>query len=63
MTPNPNDLELVTMGFGLANYYYEIGEEAKGNEIILKVLEAGKNDAWSAFGYQAVLVEKKRRNL
>ena len=63
MTPNPTDLELVTMGFGLANYYYEIGEDKKGDEMILKVLEAGKEDAWSAFGYQAALVEKKRRGL
>ena len=63
MTENPSDLDLVTMGFGLANYYYEIGNEEKGNELILKVLEAGKKDAWSAFGYQAALVEKKRRGL
>ena len=27
------------------------------------LLEAGKEDAWSAFGYQAALVEKKRRGL
>ncbi len=63
LTPNPNDLELVTMGFGLANYYYEIGEDAKGDDMIRRVLEAGKEDAWSAFGYQAALVEKKRRHL
>ena len=63
LTPNPNDLELVTMGFGLANYYYEIGENAKGDDMIRRVLEAGKEDAWSAFGYQAALVEKKRRHL
>ena len=50
-------------GFGLANYYYEIGEDKKGDEMILRVLEAGKEDAWSAFGYQAALVEKKRRGL
>ena len=63
MTDAPNDLEVVTMGFGLANYYYELGQEEKGNAMILRVLEAGKEDAWSAFGYQAALVEKKRRNL
>ena len=63
LTLNPNDLELVTMGFGLANYYYEIGEDAKGDDMIRRVLEAGKEDAWSAFGYQAALVEKKRRHL
>lgn len=63
MPADAEDLEVVTMGFGLANYYYETGEEAKGDAMILRVLEAGKENAWSAFGYQAALVEKKRRNL
>ena len=31
--------------------------------MIRRVLVAGKEDAWSAFGYQAALVEKKRRHL
>jgi len=63
MPEDADDLEVVTMCFGLANYYYEIGQEEKGNAMILRVLEAGKDNAWAAFGYQAALVEKKRRNL
>lgn len=57
-------IELVTMGFGLANYYYVLGDDARGDEMIRQVIAAGnKGDAWSAFGYQAAQVEAKRRNL
>ena len=60
----PEDsIEIVTMGFGIANYYYVKGQPEKGDDMIRKVLRAGANHSWSAFGYQAALVEKKRRNL
>lgn len=59
-----DSIELVTKGFGLANYYYTIGEDKKGDDMILRTIKAGnKGDAWGAFGYQAALVESKYRNL
>lgn len=58
-----DSIEVVTMGFGVANYYYVQGQPEKGDCIIRRVLEAGAEHAWSSFGYQAALVEKKRRGL
>jgi hypothetical protein len=59
-----DSIDLITMGFGLANYYYVLGDDTKGDEMIRRTLSAGENgNSWSAFGYQAASVEKKRRNL
>lgn len=57
------DIQIITTGYGIANYYYVNGQEEKGNEIVLKVLQEGKNRYWSAFGYQASLAEAQRRGL
>lgn len=59
-----NSIELVTKGFGLANYYYVIGEDEKGDDMIRRTITAGnKGEGWSAFGYQAANVERKYRGL
>lgn len=59
-----DSIELVTKGFGLANYYYTLGEDDRGDEMILRTIRAGdKGDAWGAFGYQAALVEAEHRGL
>ena len=34
-------LQLITMGFGLSNYYYYNGEEEKSNEVLDMILKAG----------------------
>ena len=57
------DIQIITTGYGIANYYYVNGQEEKGNEIVLKVLQEGKDRYWSAFGYQASLAEAQRRGL
>lgn len=57
------DLNLVTAGFGVANFYYETGRIAQGDALILRLLEVGKENTWGAFGFQAALVEKERRGL
>ncbi len=43
-------LQFVTQGYGLGNYYLEKGQEEKAMEIFQKVLDTGY---WSAFGYIA----------
>jgi len=54
------DLEIVTQGYGLANYYYLKGEVEKSNEILKQVLE--RDTFWSAFGYLAALVDYEKRS-
>lgn len=56
-------LEIITMGFGLSNYYYFNGEVDKSNQIIDMILKAGdEHDCYFAFGYLAALVDKKNRS-
>ena len=55
-------LQLITMGFGLANYYYYNGEEEKSNQLLDLILDAGDKHEWySAFGYLAAKVDKATR--
>ena len=55
-------LELITMGFGLSNYYWYNGEEEKSNQVIDMILKAGDaSDCYFAFGYLAAKVDKKNR--
>lgn len=56
-------IEIITKGFGVANYYYLNGQEEKGNEIIIEILKKGQDKGWPAFGYQAALAEAQRRGL
>jgi tetratricopeptide (TPR) repeat protein len=56
-------LQLITMGFGLSNYYYYNGEVAKSNEILDMIIKAGdENDYYFAFGYLAAKVDKTLRS-
>ncbi len=56
-------LDLVTMGFGLSNYYFYNGEEAKSNEVIDMILKSGdEQNCYVAFGYLAAKVDKKNRS-
>ncbi|MCO5225509.1 MAG: hypothetical protein M9953_09240 [Thermomicrobiales bacterium] len=50
-------IELVTLGYGVGNYYFYTGDEAKAHEIWNQVLEGGY---WSALGYLATEVEMGR---
>lgn len=55
-------IELVTMGFGLSNYYYYNGEKEKSNQVIDMILKAGdENDCYFAFGYLAAKADQKER--
>lgn len=53
------DLEMATQGYGLANYYYLKGELEKSNKILEEILQ--KDAFWSAFGYQAAVVDYEAR--
>lgn len=56
-------LELITMGFGLSNYYYYNGEEEKSNQVLDMILKAGdEHDCYFAFGYLAAKVDKTKRS-
>lgn len=50
-------LNIITMGFGLANYYREKGCQKKYEEILRLVLEKGKDDMYMAFAYLASMVD------
>lgn len=55
-------LELITMGFGVSNYYELLGDRRKSDEIIERVLQAGdENDMFGAFAYLAAKVDKRNR--
>lgn len=55
-------LEIITMGFGLSNYYYYQGDVEKSNQIIDQILKTGdEQDSYFAFGYLAAMADKKRR--
>lgn len=53
------DLEIATQGYGLANYYYLIGESEKSNKLLKEIIE--RDTFWSAFGYLAALVDYEKR--
>ncbi len=55
-------LDLITMGFGLSNYYWYHGEPEKSNQVVDMILAAGDSSCYyTAFGYLAAKVDKKNR--
>ena len=55
---------LITLSFAITAHAEPSAPGLSAQERqIAAAAEAGKEDAWSAFGYQAALVEKKRRHL
>lgn len=47
-------LDVVTLGFGLSNYYWYNGEKEKSNALIDRILEVGDSSGcYVAFGYLA----------
>ena len=56
-------LDVITMGFGLSNYYWYNGEKEKSNEVIDMILRAGdEGECYFAFGYLAAKVDKRNRS-
>ena len=53
------ELELVTQGYGLANYYHLNGDEEKCDALLRQIL--GAKQFWAAFGYLAALVDAKSK--
>ena len=55
------DLELVTMGFGVGNYYLIQGQREKGLDVVRRVVAAGdKSNCYFAFAYLASMAELQR---
>lgn len=55
-------LDLITMGFGLSNYYWFNGQKDKSNEVVDMILKAGdENECYFAFGYLAAKVDHRNR--
>lgn len=51
-------LNILTMGFGLANYYEVAGERERAEELLQEVIRQGdENDLYFAFGYLAAMVD------
>ena len=59
---NDDDLQVITRYYGVSNYYYIMGDVAKSNQMIEKILQAGDKQWWSAFGYLAAMVDKRTRS-
>ncbi len=56
-------INIITMGFGISNYYYYNGEPDKAEEIIDLILKTGdEQNCYFAFGYLAAMVDKKYRS-
>ncbi|MBR6735829.1 MAG: hypothetical protein IKL92_03040 [Oscillospiraceae bacterium] len=51
------DIYKVTVGYGMANYYYSRGEMDKFKAQLDKIMEIGQKDWRSAFGYLATRVD------
>jgi len=55
-------LDVITLGFGLSNYYWYNNEPEKSNEVIDLILKTGdEGECWFAFGYLAAKVDKTNR--
>lgn len=54
-----NELQFVTQGYGVANWYLANGDSVKGNEVLDKVLATRY---WAAFGYIAAEADVARRS-
>jgi len=52
-----NELDLITQGYGVGNWYAQQGETEKAREIFLKIM---KLKAWNAFGYIAAEADLAR---
>ena len=51
-------VNIITMGFGLANYYQTIGEKQKAKDLLKEVVRQGdENSLYYAFGYLAAMVD------
>ncbi|MDO5545957.1 MAG: tetratricopeptide repeat protein [Eubacteriales bacterium] len=56
-------LDVITLGFGLSNYYWYNGEQEKSNQLIDRILEVGDSgNCYFAFGYLAAKVDKTNRS-
>ena len=55
-----DQLNIITQGYGLSKYDRLQGDSEKASEMIEKILAAGDNSMWYAFGYLAAMVDKKR---
>jgi tetratricopeptide (TPR) repeat protein len=53
-----SDLDLVSMGYGVANWHLYNGRRAEGEAVLRRVL--GVRSQWAAFGYLAAEAEWKR---
>ncbi len=49
-----NDLNILTQGYGLAQYYFIQGDSVKANELLQRVIDT---NYWAAFGYIAAEAE------
>jgi tetratricopeptide (TPR) repeat protein len=56
-TANADDLTIATQGYGVGNWYFVEGNEAKAREIFEKVVQGRQ---WAAFGCIAAEVDLKR---
>ena len=54
---NLNEMNLLTQGYGVANWYYVNGEKEKARNLLDKIV---KSDYWSAFGYIAAEADLHR---
>jgi tetratricopeptide (TPR) repeat protein len=54
---NLNEMNLLTQGYGVANWYYVNGEKEKAKALLEKILESSY---WAAFGYIAAEADLRR---
>ena len=54
---NLDEMNLITQGYGVANWYYVNGEKEKAKNLLEKILES---NYWAAFGYIAAEADLRR---
>ena len=58
LSSDGNAVNVITMGFGLANYYSVIGDSKRAHELLQEVIRQGdENHIYYAFGYLAAMVD------
>ena len=56
-----NAVNIITAGFGLANFFFLRGDQEKAEELLRQVIQRGdENDLYYAFGYLAAMVDLER---
>ena len=56
-TESPDPTQIATQGYGVANYYFVMGDRAKARQVLEKIVAGA---GWNAFGFIAAEADLQR---